>query len=102
MTRRSSISISDAINLNNLGYIVTLLLSIEGVQVGVKNPHHFLNLDNVVANVTNFTKDGGKVVVCGVCLRVAGFQPNEILDGAIIGNDEIRSKIFTNAPIVTY
>ena len=56
----------------------------------------------MVANVTNFTKDDGKVVVCGVCLRVAGFQPNEIFDGAIIGNDEIRSKIFTNAPVVTY
>lgn len=99
---RASIVISDATNLKNLGYNVTLLLSIEGVQVGVKNPHHFLNLDNVVANVSNFIKDGGKVVVCGVCLRVAGFEPNEIIDGAIIGTDEITSKIFTNAPVVTY
>ena len=99
---RASIAISDATNLNNLGYNITLLLSIEGVQVGVKNPHHFLNLNDVVANVTNFIKDGGNVVVCGVCLRVAGFQPNEIIDGAIIGNDEITSKIFTNATVVTY
>lgn len=99
---RASIAISDATNLNNLGYNITLLLSIEGVQVGVKNPHHFLNLNDVVANVTNFIMDGGKVVVCGVCLRVAGFQPNEIIDGAIIGNDEITSKIFTNATVVTY
>ncbi|HEX7143241.1 MAG TPA: DsrE family protein [Nitrososphaeraceae archaeon] len=99
---RASIAISDATNLNNLGYNITLLLSIEGVQVGVKNPHHFLNLNDVVANVTNFIMDGGKVVVCGVCLRVAGFQPNEIINGAIIGNDEITSKIFTNATVVTY
>ena len=99
---RASIVISDATNLKNLGYNVTLLLSIEGVQVGVKNPHHFLNLDNVVANVTNFIKDGGKVVVCGVCLRVAGFEPNEIIDGAIIGTDEITPKLFTNATVVTY
>ena len=99
---RASIAISDAINLNNLGYNITVLLSIEGVQVGVKNPHHFLNLNDVVTNVTNFIKDGGKVVVCSVCLRVAGFQPNEIIDGAIIGNDEITSKIFANATVVTY
>ncbi|MGZ8887520.1 MAG: DsrE family protein [Nitrososphaeraceae archaeon] len=99
---RASIAISDATNLNNLGYNITLLLSIEGVQVGVKNPHHFLNLNDVVTNVTNFIKDGGKVVVCGVCLRVAGFQPNEIIDGAIIGNDEITFKIFTNDTVVTY
>ena len=99
---RASIAISDAINLKNLGYNITVLLSIEGVQVGVKNPHHFLNLNDVVTNVTNFIKDGGKVVVCSVCLKVAGFQPNEIIDGAIIGNDEITSKIFTNATVVTY
>ena len=99
---RASIVISDATNLKNLGYNVTLLLSIEGVQVGVKNPHHFLNLDNVVANVSNFIKDGGKVVVCGICLRVAGFEPNEIIDGAIIGTDEITPKLLTNATVVTY
>ncbi len=62
---RASIVISDATNLKNLGYNVTLLLSI-GVQVGVKNPHHFLNLNDVVANVTNFNKDGSKVVICVV------------------------------------
>ncbi len=99
---RASIAISDVINLNNLGYNITVLLSIEGIQVGVKNPHHFLNLSDIVTNVTNFIKDGGKVVVCNVCLRVAGFQPNEIIDGAIIGNDEITSKIFTNVTVVTY
>src|SRR5262245_18716851 len=93
---RASIVISDAKNMKNLGYNVTLMLSIEGVQVGVKNPHHHLNLDNIVANVTNFIKDGGKVVVCGVCLGVAGFEPSDIIDGAIIGTDEITPKIFTN------
>ena len=99
---RASIVIYDATNLKNLGYNITLLLSIEGVQVGVKNPHHHLNLDNVVANVTNFIKDGGKVVVCGVCLEVAGFEPNDIIDGAIIGTAEITPKLFTNATVVTY
>ena len=99
---RASIVISDATNLKNLGYNITLLLSIEGVQVGVKNPHHHLNLDNVVANVTNFIKDGGKVVVCGICLEVAGFEPTDIIDGAIIGTAEITPKLFTNATVVTY
>ena len=99
---RASIVISDITNLKNLGYDVTLLLSIEGVQVGVKNPHHHLNLDNVVANVTNFIRDGGKVVVCGVCLGVAGFEPNDIIDGAIIGTAEITPKILTNATVITY
>jgi predicted peroxiredoxin len=99
---RASIVISDVTNLKNLGYDVTLLLSIEGVQVGVKNPHHHLNLDNVVANVTNFIKGGGKVVVCGVCLGVAGFENTDVIDGAIIGTAEITPKILTNATVITY
>jgi predicted peroxiredoxin len=99
---RASIVISDVSNLKNLGYDVTLLLSIEGVQVGVKNPHHHLNLDNIIANVTNFIKDDGKVVVCGVCLEVAGFEPTDMIDGAIIGTAEITSKILTNATVITY
>jgi predicted peroxiredoxin len=99
---RASIVISDVTNLKNLGYDVILLLSIEGVQIGVKYPHHHLNLDNVVSNVTNFIKDGGKVVVCGVCLEVAGFEPNDVIDGAIIGTAEITPKLFTNATVVTY
>ncbi len=89
---RASIVISDVTNLKNLGYDVTLLLSIEGVQVGVKKPHHHLNLDNVVANVTNFIKDGGKVVVCGICLEIAGFESTDIIDGTIIGTAEITPK----------
>ena len=44
----------------------------------------------------------GKVVVCGVCLEVAGFEPNDIIDGAIIGTAEITPKLFTNATVVTY
>jgi predicted peroxiredoxin len=99
---RASIVISDVTNLKNLGYDVTLLLSIEGVQIGVKNPHHHLNLDNLVANVTNFIKDGGKVVICGVCLEVAGFEPTDIIDGAIIGTAEITPNILTNATVITY
>jgi predicted peroxiredoxin len=99
---RASIVVSDITNLKNLGYDVTLLLSIEGVQLGVKTPHHHLNLDNLVSNVTNFIKDGGKVVVCGVCLKIAGFQPTDIIDGAIIGTDEITPKILTNATVITY
>ena len=40
--------------------------------------------------------------MCGVCLEVAGFEPNEIIDGAIIGTAEITARIFTNATVVTY
>ena len=40
--------------------------------------------------------------MCGVCLEVAGFEPNEIIDGAVIGTAEITPKILTNATVITY
>ena len=40
--------------------------------------------------------------MCGVCLEVPGFEPNDIIDGAIIGTAEITPKLFTNATVVTY
>ena len=61
-----------------------------------------MNLDNVVANVTNFIKDDGKVVVCGVCLGVSGFEPIDIIDRAIIVTDEIIPKILTNTTVIIY
>ncbi len=85
-----------------MGYNVTLLLSIEGVHLGVKNPHQFLNLNNLVENVTNFINDGGKVVVCGVCLKIAGYVPNDVIDGAIIGTPELTPKILTNSTVIDY
>jgi hypothetical protein len=46
--------------MKDLGQNVTLLLSIEGVQLGVQNPHRRLGLDNLVQNETDFINGGGK------------------------------------------
>ncbi|HJT84610.1 MAG TPA: hypothetical protein VJ697_09015 [Nitrososphaeraceae archaeon] len=40
--------------------------------------------------------------MCDVCLKVAGFEPTNIIDGVIIGTYEITPKILTNAPVITY
>jgi hypothetical protein len=34
--------------------------TIEGVQIGVKHPHHYLGLDMLTRNVTNFIADNRK------------------------------------------
>ena len=41
---RASIAVSDANAMKDLGHNVTLLLSIEGVQLEVQKPHHHLGL----------------------------------------------------------
>jgi predicted peroxiredoxin len=99
---RASIAVSDANAMKNLGHNVTLLLSIEGVQIGVQNPHHHLGLNNLVQNVTDFINGGGKVVVCKVCLEIAGYDTTETINGTVIATPEITSKLLTNATVIDY
>ena len=99
---RASIALTDASTMRSIGHNVTLLLSIEGVQLGVENPHHHLGLNNLVQNVTDFIEGGGKVVVCKVCLEIAGYNTLDIINGAIIATPEITSKLLTNATVVDY
>ena len=86
----------------NLGHNVTLLLSIEGVQIGVKHPHHYLGLDMLTRNVTNFIDDGGRVIICEVCLRIAGYNNSDIIDRAIIGKPDIMSNLLSKATVIDY
>jgi predicted peroxiredoxin len=99
---RASIAVSDATAMKNLGHNVTLLLSIEGVQIGVQNPHHHLSLNNLVQNVTDFINGGGKVVVCKVCLGIAGYDEIDTINGTIIATPEITSKVLANATVIDY
>jgi predicted peroxiredoxin len=99
---RDTVAISDATTMLKQGHNVTLLLSIEGVQIGVKHPHHYLGLDALTGNVSNFIVDGGKVIICEVCLRIAGYNNTNIIDGAIIGKPEILSKLLSNATVIDY
>ena len=99
---RTTVALSDAATMLKLGHNVTLLLTVEGVQIGVKHPHHYLGLDLLTRNVTNFIADGGKVIICEVCLRIAGYNNSDIVDGAIIGKPEIISNLLTNATVIDY
>jgi len=99
---RATVAISDATTQLKLGHNVTLLLSIEGVQIGVKHPHHYLGLDMLTRNVTNFIADGGKVIICEVCLRIAGYNNSDIVDRAVVGKPEIISRLLTNATVIDY
>jgi len=56
----------------------------------------------VISNVTNFINEGGKVVVCETCLDIAGFDKDDLLDGAILDTSELTSKILANATVIDY
>ena len=99
---RATVAISDATTMLKLRHNVTLLLSVEGVQIGVKHPHHYLGLDMLTRNVTKFIADGGRVIICEVCLRIAGYNNSDIIDKAIIGKPEILSNLLSNATVIDY
>lgn len=66
------------------------------------HPHHYLGLNSLTGNVTNFIADGGNVIICEVCLRIAGYNNSDIIDGAIIGKPEIISSLLSNATVIDY
>ena len=99
---RATVAISDATTMLKAGHNVTLLLSIQGVQIGVKHPHSYLGLDMLTRNVTNFMADGGKVIICEVCLKIAGYNDSDIIDNAIIGKPQILSNLLSKATVIDY
>jgi predicted peroxiredoxin len=99
---RASVAVSDATTMQKLGHNVTLLLSIEGVQIGVKHPHHYLGLDMLTRNVTNFIADGGRVIICEVCLKIAGYNNSDVIDKVIIGKPQIVSNLLSKATVIDY
>lgn len=99
---RATVAISDATTMLKARHNVTLLLSIQGVQIGVKHPHSYLGLDMLTRNVTNFMADGGKVIICEVCLKIAGYNNSDIIDNAIIGKPQILSNLLSKATVIDY
>jgi predicted peroxiredoxin len=78
------------------------MLSIEGIQLGVKHPHNYLGLDRLTNNVTNFVNNGGNVIICEVCLKIAGYNNSDIIDGAIVGTPQIMSNLLNRTTVVDY
>ena len=99
---RSTIAILDSQTMLNMGYNVTLMLSIEGVQLGVKNPHHYLGLEPLTKNVSDFIDSGGNVVICEVCLKIAGYDNSDIIDGSIIGSPALMANLLNKTTVVDY
>ena len=95
-------AIFNATTMLKAGHNVTLLLSVEGVQIGVKHPHHYLGLDTLTRNVTNFIADGGRVIICEVCLRIAGYNNTDVIDRASTGKPAILSNLLSNATLIDY
>jgi predicted peroxiredoxin len=99
---RATIALLDSKTMLKMGYNVTLMLSIEGVQLGVKNPHHYLGLQPLTKNVTDFINNGGRVIICEICLKIAGYNNNDTIEGSIIGSPKIMANLLNQTTVVDY
>jgi predicted peroxiredoxin len=99
---RATIALLDSQTMLRMGYNVTLMLSIEGVQLGVKNPHQYLGLQPLTKNVSDFIGNGGNVVICEACLKIAGYNNTDIIDGSIIGSPKLMANLLNQTTVVDY
>jgi predicted peroxiredoxin len=99
---RATIALLDSQTMLKMGYNVTLMLSIEGVQLGVKSPHQYLGLQPLTKNVSDFVSNGGNVIVCEVCLKIAGYNNTDIIEGSIIGSPKIMANLLNQTTVVDY
>jgi predicted peroxiredoxin len=99
---RSTIAILDSQTMLKMGFNVTLMLSIEGVQLGVESPHHYLGLEPLTKNVSDFINDGGNVVICEVCLKIAGYNNSDIIEGSLIGSPVLMANLLNKTTVVDY
>jgi predicted peroxiredoxin len=99
---RATIALLDSQYMLNRGYNVTLMLSIVGVQLGVKHSHQYLGLNPLSNNVTDFMSNGGNVIICEVCLNIAGYSNSDIIDGAVVGTPQIMADLLNKTTVVDY
>jgi len=48
-----------------------------------------------------FIKDGGQVIMCGLCSKAAGLTKQDYIDGVTMGNAEVVSKILFDPNVKT-
>ena len=46
--------------------------------------------------------NGGNVIICEICLRIAGYNNTDIIDKAVIGRPEILSNLLSRATVIDY
>jgi hypothetical protein len=61
-----------------------------------------LGLNPLTNNVTNFMDKGGNVIICEVCLKIAGYNNSDIIDGAILGTPAIMSDLLNKTTVIDY
>lgn len=83
------------------GHPATVWLNVEAVRIAVKgipHPIHTMQDKSAQEMVQDIIADGGTVLVCGGCLKRAGFNRGDLIDGVQMGHpDKVMPAMFDPA-----
>jgi len=89
---RAGMALGFAHNVLKAGHKLTVFLNVDAVTIAAKDiPQH----TNALLGMTLQDKlkaimaDGGKVIVCPMCMRQAGLTPDELIDGVTVGTPPV-------------
>jgi predicted peroxiredoxin len=89
-TWRANMALNFAMRNLELGYPVTVFLSVEAVHLALrkdKYPQNTYGLTGKTAQqvIKKLSKKGGRVIVCPNCLKRAGFKPRHLIGKVYLG-----------------
>lgn len=88
------------------GLKMTILLNVEGVQLAIKGfetPHNAQNGKSAQELLKMFMANGGKVLVCPMCLDALGYTKEQLIDGVEIANaDSTFGAIMSSDKVMSY
>ncbi len=106
-TWRAVMALNFALESQKVGKKVTIFLNVRGVHIGIrkaklpKDPYTGKSLQNILKA---FIAKGGKVYICKMCMKVAGYTEDLLVTGIKIGEPRLVFKEFydTNTKVITY
>ena len=88
------------------GIPMTLFLNGEGVRLAVAKfnvPTNAKTGDDIHDMLKSFMKDGGKVIICPMCLSANGYDKSDLIEGVEMGSpDIIFPAILDSAKVISY
>jgi predicted peroxiredoxin len=85
---RAGMALSFARNAQGQGHEVVVFLNVEAVRLaaeGLPQPAHLVSGEPLQGMLQAAMADGATVIVCPMCLEVAGIGRDELIDGVTLG-----------------
>ncbi len=106
-TWKAVMALNFALESQKVGKKVTLFLNVRGVHLGIrkaklpKDPYTGKRIQDIIKT---FIAKGGKVYICKMCLKIAGYTEDVLVTGIKLGEPRLVFKEFydTNTKVITY